>query len=196
MGLIILVTISAKAQYFYTSYGIALEWQIPNYIEHTIYNDYYGYEVAHVERHEHHGYTNFDVLLHRGNFFVEVRFDRFGNIYRTVRYDYFPLNTHVCTVHCGYHKAYYQTYYYPEHHHYYHPYSTTVFVTKTEPYHHYDNKSTKVYVQHNGGNNGNGHKPKVNNNNGNRTAAPRYVTENRSNNGALSGRGNSGRGNK
>jgi len=231
IGLIILLTVSAKAQYFYTSYGYAQTWQLPNYIEHTIYNDYYGYEVAHVERHEHYGYTNFDVLLNRGNLFLEVRFDRFGSVYRTVNYDYFPLTAHNCTIHCGYHKVYYQTYYPQHHHQYYNPYSTTVFVTKTEPYHH---NHTQVYVHPNGGNkngnynhqntnnssggnnanvqhrtNGPIHQPTVvNNNAGNRSATsvvknerteqpkPRIVTENRSNNGAASGRGNSGRGNK
>ena len=167
IGLIILLTISAKAQYFYTSYGYAQTWQIPNYIEHTIYNDYYGYEVAHVKRHVHHGYTNFDVLLTRGNLFLEVRFDRFGNVYRTVRHDYFPLAAHHCSAHCGYHKVYYQTYYPQHQHHYYNPYSTTVYVTKTDPHHNHtyvNNNYTKVYVQQNGGNN-NGNQNRQNNNN-------------------------------
>jgi hypothetical protein len=171
IGLIILLTVSAKAQYFYTSYGYAHTWQLPNYIEHTIYNDYYGYEVAHVERRVHHGYTNFDVLLTRGNLFLEVRFDRFGHVYRTARYDYFPLAAHNCSMHCGYHKVYYQTYYPQHHHNYYNPYSTTVYVTKTEPYHHnhtyVNNHYTKVYVQPNGGNNnGNHNRQNTNYNNG------------------------------
>jgi len=183
IGLIILLTVSAKAQYFYTSYGYAQTWQLPNYIEQTIYNDYYGYEVAHVERHVHYGYTNFDVLLTRGNLFLEVRFNRFGSVYRTVRYDYFPLAAHNCSMHCGYHKVYYQTYYPKHHHHYYNPYSTTVYVTQTEPYHnnhtYVNNNYTKVYVQPNSGNsNGNHNRQNTNNNNGRSNVNVQHRTTN------------------
>ncbi len=169
-GLIILFTANARAQYYYTTYGYAQEWQLPSHVEHIIYNDYYGYEVAHVERHRHYEYTNFDVLLYRNGLYLEVRFDRFGTVYKTVSYNNFPLRAHECTGHCGYHRVFYNQTFYPQYGAYYHHgHNTTVYVTNTDPYYHYNtghvnNNYTTVYVQPQGNkhyNNGN-----ANNNNG------------------------------
>ncbi len=121
IGLIILISSTARAQYFYTSYGYAHDWYIPQHIHYTISDHYYGYDIAHVHRYTRHGHTNFNVLLHRNGWFLEVRFDGYGRVYKTIRHrNIYPLRTHVCNHHCGYHRSYYNTYYthyHPVHHH-------------------------------------------------------------------------------
>jgi hypothetical protein len=151
IGLIILISSSSKAQYYYTSYGYTLDWNIPQYIHHTIYDSYYGYEIAHVDRYTNHGYTNFNVLLHRNGWFVELRFDGHGHIYKTIHHrNNYPLMAHTCSTHCGYHKTYYATYY-PKYHHGHH--HKTVYVNTNNSYgsHQHNNYYTNVYVekQHN-----------------------------------------------
>lgn len=155
IGLVVLLSTAAKAQYFYTSFGYANTWNIPTYIEYSIHDNYYGYEVAHVKRQKYHGQYRFNVLLHRNGRFVEVRYDRFGNIYKTVRYNNYPLMAHNCTYHCGYHRNYYQTYY-PRYHH------TKVVYVNSYPqgnkhHQHQNNYYTNVYVDndHNGHNKSN-----------------------------------------
>ena len=86
LGLIILLSTNAKAQYYYTSYGYAHDWYLPKYIHYSIHDHYYGYDIAHVKRYTRHGHTNFNVLLHRNGWFVELRFDQHGHIYKTVRH--------------------------------------------------------------------------------------------------------------
>jgi hypothetical protein len=142
LGLIILISTNSNAQYFYTSYGYAQDWYMPKHIEYSIQDNYYGYNVAHVQRYNQWGYTNFNVLLHRNGIFVEVRFDRHGHIYRTIRYNSYPLMAHNCTNHCGYHQTYYRTYY-PKYHHKYYGYKhhKTVYVNT----HHGHNKKHKTY---------------------------------------------------
>jgi len=130
LGLIILISSNSNAQYYYTSYGNAQNWQLPRYVEHSIYDNYYGYDIAHVKRYNRHGHQNFNVLLHRNGWFVELRFNRHGHIYRTIRHRYnYPLMSHNCTNHCGYHRAYYTTHYPKYHHaHYWNGYHKTVYV--------------------------------------------------------------------
>ena len=128
VAMIVMLSSTAKAQYFFTSSGYTQDWYLPQYIDYTIHDHYYGYQVAHARRIAHHGYYNYNVLLVRNGMYVEVRFDRFGNAYKTIRYAHYPLASHVCTPYCGYHPTYYRTYYYPTHykqhhdvyeHHYY-----------------------------------------------------------------------------
>lgn len=146
IGLIILISAAAQAQYYYTSYGYAQDWYMPQYVHQTIYNNYNGYEIAHVQRYNRHGYTNFNVLLHRNGWFVEVRVDGHGHIYKTIRHRYNnPLMVHNCSHHCGYHKTYY-TSYYPKYHTVHH--HNTVYVNSNHGHaNHHTNYYTNVYVE-------------------------------------------------
>ena len=151
LGMIILISSTGKAQYYYTSYGYAHEWHLPKYVQYSIYDNYYGYDIAHVQRFHRHGYRNYNVLLHRNGWFVELRFDRHGHIYKTIRHRHrYPLMSHVCTNHCGYHKTYYSTYFPKYHHkHYHHGYSTTVYVNSDHhsyKKHHQNNYYSNVHV--------------------------------------------------
>ena len=58
LGLVILISANSNAQNFYTSYGYAYNWNIPTYVQYSVHNNYYGYEIADVERLAHPGYSN------------------------------------------------------------------------------------------------------------------------------------------
>lgn len=148
IGFMTLINTESKAQYYYTSYGYGHDWYLPKYIHHTIYDNYYGYEIAHVKRYKRHGHRHFNVLLHRNGWFVELKLDNHGHIYKTVRHRYYnPLITHNCTNHCGYHKTYYHAYY-PKYHGHHNGYSTTVYVNTNKGHHHkHNNYYTNVYVE-------------------------------------------------
>lgn len=149
LGLIILFSSNSNAQYFYTSYGYAQNWYLPAYVEYSIQDNYFGYDIAHVQRYTHHGHTNFNVLLHRNGWFVEIRFDHYGHIYRTIRHNYYPLISHRCTNYCGYHHTYYKTYYPTYHHkHYVHKHRKTVYVNTHNQHHkNHNNYYTNVHVE-------------------------------------------------
>lgn len=150
MGLMILISSNSNAQYFYSSFGYAQDWNLPRYIGYSIQDNYYGYDIAHVQRYTRHGHTNFNILLHRNGYFVELRYDRHGHIYRTIRHNYYPLMAHRCTNHCGYHHNYYNTYYATYHHkHYKHKHRKTVYVNTHHGYknHKHNNYYTNVYVE-------------------------------------------------
>jgi hypothetical protein len=80
---------------------------------------------------------------------VEVRFDQYGHIYKTIKHrGYYPLTTHACTANCGYHSSYYTTYYPKYHHtHYYAPMHTTnIHVNTPNGHKTTHNYYTNVYV--------------------------------------------------
>jgi hypothetical protein len=183
-GLIILFNSNSNAQYYYTSYGNAQDWYLPGYVHSTLYDNYYGFEIAHVQRLHKHGHQNYNVLLHRNGWFVELRFDHHGHIYKTIRHrNNYPLISHNCTHHCGYHKTYYQTYY-PKYHYGYHK---TVYVTSNGQgyYNNHNNYYTNVYVekQHNkkptyqGNNQGHGKNNNSVQQNANRSNEPRVIRQ-------------------
>jgi hypothetical protein len=180
-GLIILFNSNSKAQDYYATYGNTHQWQLPGYVQTTLYDNYLGYEIAHVQRHSRYGHQNYNVLIHRNGWFVELRIDNHGHIYKTIRHRYkYPLTSHNCTYHCGYHKNYYQTYY-PKHHH---GYSKTVYVTSNGHKHH-NNYYTNVYVekQHNkkpkfhGNDHGQRQKPHVAQQNAHRSSEQRVIRQ-------------------
>lgn len=116
MGLVILFSSNSQAQYYYTSYGNAHDWYLPKYVQYSVYDHYYGYEIAHVERYNKKGHTNYNVLLHRNGWFVELRYDRHGHIYKTIHHKWhYPLAAHRCSNYCGYHHNYYKVSY-PKYH--------------------------------------------------------------------------------
>lgn len=111
-ALTFLFSIESKAQYYYTSYGYAHDWHLPKYVHATVYDHYHGFEIAHVSRFARHGHGHYNVLLHRNGWFIELRLDHRGRIYKTIKHRYsYPLRTHNCTMHCGYHRVYYSNYY-------------------------------------------------------------------------------------
>ena len=149
LGLIILISSNSNAQYFYTSNGYTQNWYLPAHVEYSIQDNYFGYDIAHVRRYANHGYNNYNVLLHRNGFFVELRFDRHGHVNRTIRHNYYPLISHRCTNHCGYHHTYYKTYYPTYHHkHYVHKHRRTVYANTHNQHHSNHNKYyTNVHVE-------------------------------------------------
>lgn len=153
VGLIFLISTNTKAQYYYTSYGYAQNWHLPKYVHYSIYDQYYGYDIAHVQRYTRRGHTNFNVLLHRNGWFVELRFDQFGRIFKTVKHQWhYPLISHRCTSYCGYHHMYYKTYYPKYHHtHYWKKHHKTVYVNSHHGHKTTNNYYTNVHVgkQHN-----------------------------------------------
>ncbi|NJN24526.1 MAG: hypothetical protein HC819_00250 [Cyclobacteriaceae bacterium] len=111
LGIVLLISNTSNAQHYYTSNGYATTWNVPHYVHLEVNHRFHGYEIAHVEQLAHPGYFNYNVLLHRNGAFVELRFDRHGHIYRTIRHHHYPLAAHHCQNHCGYHSTYFQTYY-------------------------------------------------------------------------------------
>ncbi len=106
-----------KAQHFYTSFGVGVSWNTPAYVNYAIHDHYFGYDIAHVRQFTRHGYTNYNVLLHRNGWFVEVRIDNHGHIYKTINHQWsYPLISHNCGGHCAFHQTYYRTHY-PKYHH-------------------------------------------------------------------------------
>ncbi|MCG8307341.1 MAG: hypothetical protein MI975_08110 [Cytophagales bacterium] len=168
LGLILLISSTGKAQYYYTSFGNVHDWRLPKYIQYSIYDSYYGYDIAHVHRFHRYGHHHYNVLLHRNGWFVELRFDRHGHIYKTIRHrHHYPLLSHSCTNHCGYHRAYYKTYY-PK----YHSHHKTVYINTHHHGHHehHNNYYTNIYVekqhkQYNGHARGNRNTQTAHNNN-------------------------------
>lgn len=106
MGAFFLST-KSQAQQFVASFGTYHHWGIPDRIHHTLAYDFYNYDIVHVNRVSRGGYLFFDILLQRGNVFVEVNIGRYGRIVGRTFFDRYPLYNHVCSGHCGYHATYY-----------------------------------------------------------------------------------------
>lgn len=109
---IICIAYVSNAQSFIASFGVEHNWGVPHRVSHYINNNYYDYNWVHAKRVINHGSYNFDVVLQRGDIFLEISLDPFGNVYRTTRRDYYPLYEHICDSYCGYHTNYYQANYY------------------------------------------------------------------------------------
>ena len=147
IGTLLLMNTDSEAQYYYTSYGYAQEWHLPQYVHHSIYDHYYGFEIAHVRKYKKHGHRHYNILLHRNGWFVELKLDHHGHIYKTIKHrQYNPLITHHCNNHCGYHKTYYHAYY-PNYHRHHHGYSTTVYVNSSHGNHKHKKHYTNVYIE-------------------------------------------------
>lgn len=108
--LMILFMSTANAQTFIASFGVQHNWGVPHRVSHYIDDHYYDYNWVHVRKVEHHGSVNFEIVLQRGNIFLEVTLDPFGHVYKTVRREHSPLYAHECASHCGYHSNYYKAY--------------------------------------------------------------------------------------
>lgn len=124
-----------NAQNFVTSFGVQLGWNLPTRVNTVVYHDYYGYDVVHATRVSRFGVGYFDLILQRGDIFVEVSVRNDGWVdRRVVRYDY-PLANHVCGSVCGYHSTYYTTYYNSCSGHSHHGHNHVVYVNNRRPHH-------------------------------------------------------------
>ncbi len=102
----------SKAQHFVASYGVQHQWGVPSYVTQVVYDRYYNYDWVHANRVNHGGgFFSFNVLLQRGNRFVEVNVDNHGYTQVINRYNSYPLMGHVCGDFCGFHEYYYNSYY-------------------------------------------------------------------------------------
>jgi len=104
--------ISSKSygQQFVASFGITHGWNMPQTVYRTINYDYYGYDIVHASRIINRGRTTFDLVLQRGDVFVEVHLGARGRVIGRTFFDYYPLRAHVCNNYCGFHRTYYNTY--------------------------------------------------------------------------------------
>lgn len=112
---VLLVTVTftqSEAQHFVASYGVQHQWGIPDYVTNVVYNRYHNYDWVHASRvHHGGGHMSFNVLLQRGNTFLEVNVNDFGQAFVMNRYNHYPMGGHVCNDFCGFHEYYYDTYY-------------------------------------------------------------------------------------
>ena len=93
---------------FVTSFGATQSWAMPVQVVHAIEHDYWGYDIVHTRRIVQRGKLFFDVVLQRGDVFVNVSIGRYGRIYnQVVTYDY-PFSNHICNSFCGYHSTFYR----------------------------------------------------------------------------------------
>lgn len=107
IGAFFLSAKSAEAQQFVASFGSYHNWDIPSTVYHTVYHDYRNFDIVHARRVPRAGQLYFDVILQRGDVFIEVHIGASGHVFNRVYYDYYPLNQHVCSAYCGYHANYY-----------------------------------------------------------------------------------------
>ena len=115
-----LLVSSANAQTFVASFGVEHTWNVPRSVTYYIDDYYYDYDWVHARRYMHHGFVNYEVVLQRGPFFIEIAFDGYGQVIRRIRRDYYPLANHVCSSFCGYHANYYRVNYRTCHSHNHH----------------------------------------------------------------------------
>ncbi|MEQ9167838.1 MAG: hypothetical protein RLO12_16375 [Fulvivirga sp.] len=128
IGLVAGISVGVNAQHFTTSFGFELGWGIPNRVQTIISHDYYGYDMVHAARVARVGVDYFDVVLQRGDVFIQVTVRNDGFISRRTVYQDYPLYNHVCSHSCGYHNNYYTTYrnVCTSHHHHGHNHVTYV----------------------------------------------------------------------
>ncbi len=102
----------SKGQHFVASYGVEQHWDVPAYVTHVVYDRYHNYDWVHASRvRMGGGYYGFNVMLQRGQRFIEVNIDHHGYARVINRYNYYPFAGHICGDFCGYHEYYYNSYY-------------------------------------------------------------------------------------
>ena len=196
--LAILFLPKSNAQHFsfVTSFGVTQSWGMPYEVVHAIEHDYWGYDVVHTSRINQHGKLFFDVLLQRGDVFVNVSIGRYGRIYnRVITYDY-PFYNHVCNNFCGYHSNFYRRNVVAcgSHHHHGHNHVTYVrhhnyysHPGNGNAYGHFKVKGNKHYDTHQNNRKDyrdtNSYKSRKNSNDYQSRSSSRYVVENSKNRG-------------
>lgn len=106
-------TFSSKSQaqaLFFTSYGTQHLWGMPAEVQWALESNYYNYHMVHTRRFYDRGRLFFDVVLQRGDVFVDIRIGGNGYIFNTVYRQHYPFYNHVCSGYCGFHRDYYMSY--------------------------------------------------------------------------------------
>ena len=151
---VIVIATGSKAQTFVASFGVEHYWNVPHGVVSYVDNRYYDYDWVHTRRTVRYGgVVEFDLILQRGDVFVEISIDNFGRIIRTTHRNYYPLNSHVCDSYCGYHANYYNTYYASCHSHSHQGHNHVTYYRQPQgyAYGHYRSHENhgKVYQHHN-----------------------------------------------
>jgi len=102
--------VMAQHASFIASFGAPRAWDVPPAVAQVVYHDYYQYDWVHASRYARHGHWNYNVILQRGNTFVELNVNRFGHVRRMRTLNHYPLAGHVCGSHCGFHSYYYSSF--------------------------------------------------------------------------------------
>ncbi|TRX58299.1 hypothetical protein FNH22_14670 [Fulvivirga sp. M361] len=135
VALITGVSFQSPAQHFIASFGIEHSWGVPVHTRTVIYDSYYDHDWVHTRRVVRHGRVFFDVVLQRGNSFIELHIGSEGHIYNTYYRDYYPLHDHVCSYSCGYHPTYYRSHYNGCHSHNHHGHNHVVYRRNVHNHH-------------------------------------------------------------
>jgi hypothetical protein len=111
LGLQLAVSTSAKAQNFQivASFGSTHHWGVPTAIVYEVDYFYPYHRFVHVNRYYSRNgrHLFFNVLLEDHGHFVELTFNRQGQIINRNFFSNYPLVNHICSSHCGYHSNYY-----------------------------------------------------------------------------------------
>ena len=110
--LVLAAAAGAYAQYvsFVASFGAPRNWNVPAPVAEVVYHDYYDYDWVHATRNFRHGQWFYNVILQRGNHFLEVNIGSHGYVRRVRSFDHYPLAGHVCGAHCGFHSYFYESF--------------------------------------------------------------------------------------
>lgn len=127
---IVVVSMKGEAQHFTASFGVTHSWDVPVHVTRVISHDYYGYDVVHATQIRRGGGLFFDLVLQRGDVFVEVNVRHDGYVIDRVYHDYYPLHEHVCSNYCGYHTTYYRSHYRTCNSHSHHGHNHVVYVNR------------------------------------------------------------------
>lgn len=138
--------LTVKGQFLVASYGNVHSWDIPDPVAYTVSEEFWNYNLIHAERFTYNGHVRFTLTLQNGSVFKEVSFNRRGRILEVSRFNYYPLNGHLCDEFCGFHSNYYYTYYRPYKTGHQHYAGCGHYVPKVTIAYHGHN--VKVYPQH------------------------------------------------
>jgi hypothetical protein len=143
--------VMAQQVSFVASFGAPRAWDVPPAISHVVYHDYYQYDWVHASRHAHHGHWNYNIILQRGNSFVELNLNRFGHVKSMRTFNHYPLAGHVCSGQCGYHSYYYNSFHASCNSPYHYGHNHVIFSPRPVNYvwgHYYDYPSYNKVVYH------------------------------------------------
>ncbi len=163
---------------FIASFGAARTWNIPTPVAQVVYHDYYQYDWVHASQTVHHGRLEYNVILQRGNTFLELNIGQYGHVHHVRSFDYYPLAGHICGASCGYHEYYYNSFHVACNSHYHYGHNHVIYRPRPVNYvwghyHQYPSYNKVVYnnttvVHH--GNKGHGYKKKSSHHSSNKSA--------------------------
>ncbi|MFT6867709.1 MAG: hypothetical protein ACJA08_002553 [Cyclobacteriaceae bacterium] len=105
-----------NAQHFVSSCGVIQSFQMPHEVYNSVNYHYHGYDVIHSSMVRGRQASYFQIVLQRGNTFVQLNVDSRGRINQRMVQNYNPIAQHICNNGCGYNANYY-VYHQKEWHH-------------------------------------------------------------------------------